>query len=278
MSLDHRSLEKALEAVAGRWPKARPRCGLILGSGWTEVAEAFDIEDTLDYDGIPGLGKTGVAGHAGRLVLGRASGLEVLVFQGRRHWYEGEGWTPIALPVFLLKRMGATVLLLTNAAGGIRKGFKPGDLMIIEDQINLMDNPLIGAHHPFWGPRFPDQSAVYDVRLRGLLERAGRAAAVPLRRGVYLGSTGPAYETPAEVRMFRILGADAVGMSTVHEAMLAHAAGLRVAGISCITNLAAGISPTPLTHEEVTATTRAAMPRMKKVVGQFWKELAREKK
>jgi purine-nucleoside phosphorylase len=270
-------LDRAVRVVRDLWPGAQPLCGLVLGSGWSDVAEAFNVFKDAPYIRIPGLGKPGVAGHSGRLVWGETSGVETLIFQGRRHWYEGEGWTPVALPIYVLKALGARVVLLTNAAGGVREDLKPGSLMVINDHINMMgSSPLIGPHHPAFGPRFPDQSRVYDAGLRGLLLGAARGVGETLAEGVYLADSGPAYETPAEIRAFRSLGADAVGMSTVPEAMLAHAAGLRVAGLSCITNLAAGVGTTPLTHEEVTEATARAMPRMKSIILRFWKELHRE--
>ncbi len=269
-------LNLAFKTVKERWPKAKPTHGMILGSGWSDVAEAFEIKEILPYGEIPGLGATGVVGHAGRLVWGVSAGLETFVFQGRRHWYEGEGWTPIALPVFLLKQFGVSTVLLTNAAGGIRKDLKPGDLMVMDDHINMMAaNPLLGPHNPAWGPRFPDQSSAYQPALRALLDQAGKACGLQLAHGVYLAGSGPSYETPAEIRAWRTLGADAVGMSTVPEALLANAAGLKVAGLSCITNYAAGISPHALSHEEVTATTQMAMANMKKLILQFWQEMAK---
>lgn len=275
--MDRRQLEQALARVRATWPDVRPVMGAILGSGWSDVIPAFTTHGALPYEEIPGLGRTGVVGHAGRLVWGEHAGVPTLIFQGRRHYYEGVGWTPIALPIFLLKSLGARAVLLTNAAGGLRPDLPPGRLMIMSDHINLMgDHPLLGPHDPFWGPRFPDQSAVYDVALRAALHRAGRAAGESLTEGVYLAGSGPTYETPAEIRAWRTLGADAVGMSTVPEAMLARAAGLRVAGLSCITNWAAGISSQPLSHEEVTETTRLSMARMKAVLLAFWKELAHE--
>ncbi len=276
--MDRKILDEALAFVRGRWPKAQPEMGLILGSGWSEVVDSFNVAASLSYEEIPGLGRTGVIGHAGRLVLAESSGIETMIFQGRRHYYEGVGWTPVALPVFLLKSFGAKGVLVTNAAGGVRADLVPGKLMIIEDHINLLGaNPLVGPHDSFWGPRFPDQSEVYDLTLRRLLALAGRDAGEELARGVYLADSGPTYESPAEIRAFRALGADAVGMSTVPESLLANAAGLRVAGLSCITNCAAGISAHPLSHEEVTDATRKAMARMKQVVLNFWKEVARER-
>lgn len=275
--IDRKLLDQALAFLRTRWPKAKPTAGLILGSGWSEVVDSFNIIATIPYEEIPGLGKTGVVGHTGRLALAESSGIETLIFQGRRHFYEGVGWTPIALPVFLLKSLGAKTVLVTNAAGGVRSDLKPGSLMIIDDHINFLgSNPLVGAHDPFWGPRFPDQSEVYNARLRKLLAAAGRASGETLPHGVYLADSGPTYESPAEIRAFRTLGADAVGMSTVPEALLANAAGLQVVGLSCITNLAAGISQQALSHEEVTEATKGAMSRMKSVLLGFWKELARE--
>ncbi len=275
--IDRSTLEKALSHVRGKWPAAKPQLGMILGSGWSEVIGSFNVKDTISYEEIPGLGKTGVVGHAGRLVLAESAGIELLVFQGRRHFYEGVGWTPIALPIFLIKSLGAKGVLVTNAAGGVRKDLVPGTLMIISDHINFLGaNPLIGAHDSFWGPRFPDQSGVYNSTLRKLLVQSGNNVGEKLAEGVYLADSGPTYESPAEIRAFRTLGADAVGMSTVPEAMLANAAGLQVAGLSCITNSAAGISENPLSHEEVTETTRVSMERMKKVLLSFVKEVARE--
>lgn len=268
-------LEKAFTTIEKKWPDARPRCGIILGSGWGEVADGFEVRDIMPYEKIPGLGAPGVAGHSGRLVWCRYAGLETLIFQGRRHWYEGEGWTPVALPVYVMKKLGVSQLLLTNAAGGIRAEFKPGDMMVIDDHINHMDsNPLVGGYHPFWGPRFPDQTQVYDTYYRGLLDAAAGKLKLRLAHGIYLAATGPIYETPAEIRMFRTMGADAVGMSTVPEATLAHAAGMDVVGLSCITNLAAGISKGQLTHDEVTSTANLVMPNMKALILQFWQDMA----
>ena len=248
---------------------------LVLGSGWGAVADAFHGERALPYADIPGLGETQVEGHSGRLVAAELAGRRLLIFQGRRHWYEGAGWEPVAFPVHFAASLGVSAIVLTNAAGGIREDLSPGDLMAIDDHINALGaSPLAGPHDPFWGTRFPDLSAVYDAELRARLDRAAAALNVPLAHGVYVAAPGPAYETPAEVRMYRRLGADAVGMSTVPEAVLAHAAGLRVAGLSCITNLAAGVSAQPLSHDEVIAETRRALPRMQALLDAFFRGLA----
>jgi len=275
--MDMAILERAHEGVRARWPDLRARAALILGSGWGAVAEAFSPDVEIAYADIPGLGAAGVVGHAGRLRRAGPAGSALLVFQGRRHWYEGEGWTPVALPIYLARRLGADVLLLTNAAGGIREGFRAGDLMIVRDHINALGaHPLIGPHHSFWGPRFPDQTAVYDPRLRGYLREAAAEAGVPVGEGVYLATSGPTFETPAEVEAFRRWGADAVGMSTVPEAMLGRAAGMRVAALSCISNLAAGLSPEPLSHEDVARAAAEALPRMRAVALGFWRRLRAE--
>jgi purine-nucleoside phosphorylase len=266
---------EAVDRVRDAWPDFRPRVGMILGSGWGGVVKGFAVEDRIDYAAIPGLGAAGVAGHRGQLLRAHAGALDVMIFQGRRHWYEGEGWDPVAVPVYVLRALGASALLLTNAAGGIREGFRPGDLMMLDDHINCMHgNPLLGAHDPAWGARFPDQTAVYDPTLRAMLDAAAGAAGIPLHHGVYLAASGPTYETPAEVRAYRILGADAVGMSTVPEAMLANAVGIKVAAVSCISNLAAGMGHERLTHQDVTAATEAAMDRMRGLVMAFWQEYA----
>ena len=273
--MDKKIMEEGAEFVRSRWGNLLPAGGFVLGSGWGNVAGAFTTVDEMAYGEIPGLGRPGVAGHAGRRVRAEAAGREALIFQGRRHFYEGEGWTAIAMPIYILKSFGAKIVTLTNAAGGINAAFSPGDLMIVEDHINHMPgNPLIGEHDPFWGDCFPDQSGVYDARLRSRLKQAAKSEGIPIHRGIYLAASGQFYETPAEIRAYRALGADAVGMSTVPEAALANAAGLRVVALSCISNLAAGISNRPLSHEEVTGTTAASMSRMPAVLSAFWRGLA----
>ena len=266
--LDMDRLAAGTAAVMARLGAVRVTGAAILGSGWGDATDALEVLDAIPYNELPCLGTTGVKGHKGTLILGRVSAGAILIFQGRRHWYEGLGWTPVAFPVYLAASLGARTLLLTNAAGAIDPSMRPGDLMIVRDHINLLGgNPLIGAHDPFWGERFPDQSSVYSESLQEALLAAARRHGIEPRRGVYLAAAGPVYETPAEIRAYRAMGADAVGMSTVPEAILANAAGLRTAALSCITNFAAGVGDTALHHDEVLAVSRERMPLMKAIVG-----------
>ena len=277
MMMDKHQLAKAAEFVHQHWPTAQPRAGLVLGSGWDAAADFFHKRASLSYSVIPGLGAATIAGHSGQLHWCEAFGVETFLFQGRRHFYEGADWTAVATPVYLLKQFGTKILMLTNAAGGLHEKLDAGDLMVLTDHINLMgDNPFIGPHDPAWGPRFPDLSQVYCPRLGKKLERIFQSLKIPFHTGVYAALTGPTFETLAEVRMLRALGADAVGMSTVPEAMLAHSAGIRLAAISCIANRAAGLQPCELTHEDVIKTTQAVLPRLRSVLENFWKELPDE--
>jgi purine-nucleoside phosphorylase len=232
-----------------------PEVGVVLGSGLGDFAAAVSEKTVLDYAAIPHFKKVNVVGHAGRLILGKINGIAVVVLQGRQHYYEGYEFSDLVFPVRVLSFLGAVKILLTNAVGAINSSLKPGDLMIIHDHINLMNgNPLRGENDERLGPRFPDMSVVYDPLFQEVIAAALAEIGLAVHKGVYVGVSGPAYETPAEVRMLAVLGADAVGMSTVHEAIGARHLGLRVAGISCITNLAAGLSAQPLSHQEVTAT------------------------
>ena len=252
-----------------------PACGLILGSGWSQALTIDKPLLHMPYPEIPGLGASTVVGHAGAFLLFDRHGIRIAAFLGRRHWYEGAGWGPVVLPVELLRRMGVANLLITNAAGGISPILKPGDLMVIRDHINAVGiNPLIGPVMPGWGPRFPDQSRIYHPALIDLLRKAAHDTEVPLSDGVYAFTSGPGYETPAEIRAYAGMGADAVGMSTVPEATVANAAGIRTAGLSCITNMAAGISGPHLSHEEVLAQTRKTLPVMSSLVDTFLARLA----
>jgi purine-nucleoside phosphorylase len=244
----------AVEFIRSRSPLA-PRVGVVLGSGLGEFAGRVEDAVAIPYGEIPHFKKVSIAGHAGRLVLGSINGVPAAVLQGRYHFYEGHDILDVVFPVRVLGKLGIRSLLLTNAAGGIGGELRPGDLMIIRDHINLMGlNPLRGANDERLGPRFPDMSAVYDPEFQDVIAAAAAGIGLAPRRGVYLALSGPSYETPAEIRMLAALGADAVGMSTVPEAVCARHMGLRVAGISCVTNLAAGISQAPLSHREVTET------------------------
>jgi purine-nucleoside phosphorylase len=250
-------LEDTARSIRGK-REAAPRVGLVLGSGLGSFAQKLENRVAIPYEEIPHFPvPSGVVGHAGELVLGDVGRMPVVVLSGRVHFYEGRPMTDVVYPVRVLARLGVGAVILTNAAGGVRRTFKPGDLMLISDHINAFGtNPLIGPNEEALGHRFPDMSAVYDKNLRRLAKATARAVKVPLRDGVYLGNSGPSYETPAEIRAYRTLGADAVGMSTIPEAIALRHAGVRVLGISTITNMAAGILPQPLDHSEVLATTK----------------------
>lgn len=232
-----------------------PQAGLVLGSGLGEFADRLSGRTAFAFDGIPHFKGASVAGHASRLVMGRVGSVPVAVLQGRIHYYEGHEIGDVVFPIRVLAKLGVRSLLLTNAAGGIRPSFHPGDLMIIRDHINLTGtNPLRGINDERLGPRFPDMSAAYDPVFQDTIAAALEEIGRPDLRGVYAGLSGPSYETPAEIRMLAVLGADAVGMSTVAEAICARQMGLRLAGMSCITNPAAGLSARPLDHREVIQT------------------------
>jgi purine-nucleoside phosphorylase len=229
----------------------RPTLALVLGSGFQQTVARMRVVAEVPFARLPGFPRLTVAGHAGQVLLGHLGGASVAVLSGRGHFYEGHAMETVTFPVRVLAALGVRDLLLTNAAGGINSGLRPGDFMRITDHINMMGaNPLRGAETPGM-PRFVDLSQVYDTKLGRLLEAAGRKAKVRLRSGVYLAVSGPSYETPAEIRAFARLGADAVGMSTVPEAVAARQCGLAVAGLSCITNLAAGRNRRALSHTEV---------------------------
>jgi len=225
--------------------------GLILGSGLGELADEIEEPIVLPYEDIPNFPVSTVAGHAGQLVYGTLGGKKVLALQGRFHFYEGYTMGEVTFPVRVMSMLDAHSLIVTNAAGGVNESFEPGDLMMITDHINFTGtSPLIGPNDEAYGPRFPDLSQAYDNEYQSYIKASAKELDLPLQKGVYMGFTGPTYETPAEVRMTRILGGDAVGMSTVSEVIVARHAGLRVAGISCITNLAAGMGA-ELNHEDV---------------------------
>ena len=232
-----------------------PRIALVLGSGLGGFADDFEEPVGIPYEDIPGFVRSTAQGHAGRLVIGKIEGVPVLAMQGRVHYYEGYSLEEVTFPVRTFGLLGVKTLVLTNAAGGINVQLTQGALMVISDHVNLMGvNPLRGPNDERFGPRFPDMSAVYSPELQELVVDEAKAIGVEVRRGIYCGLSGPSYETPAEIHLLRALGADAVGMSTVPEAIVARHIGLEVLGISCITNMAAGISDEPINHEEVMAT------------------------
>lgn len=245
----------------------RPEAALILGSGLGNFAEKVQIVETLDYKDIEGFPVSTVPGHKGRFLFGYVEDVPMVIMQGRVHYYEGYSMKEVTLPIRLMKLMGAKVLFLTNASGGINTEYHAGDFMLMEDHISsFIPSPLIGPNDEDMGPRFPDMSDVYKKEIREIIRRVAKEEGIPLQEGVYVQFTGPAYETPAEIRMARILGADAVGMSTVCEAIVANHMGMAVCGISCITNMASGILPQPLSHTEVQETADRVAPLFERLV------------
>jgi purine-nucleoside phosphorylase len=252
-----RAAADAVLARVGAGSRDRPEVGIILGSGLGGIVSRIGHAIRIPFADVPGFPSATVAGHAGALIVGTLAGRRVAALAGRFHMYEGHDAGLAGFPVRVLAALGARTLVVSNAAGGVRRTFRPGDLMLIADHINLMfRNPLVGTLQP-GDVRFPDMSDPYDRSLRALVRQVALERGVPLQEGVYAGLLGPTYETPAEVRMLSQLGADAVGMSTVPEVVVARALGLRVLGISCITNMACGLSLHPLSHDEVLETTRA---------------------
>jgi purine-nucleoside phosphorylase len=232
--------------------KLSPEVAVVLGSGLSDFASTLDRATALGYEEIPNWPASRVIGHEGRLVIGAAADRQLAVLSGRAHLYEGHDLSSVTFGTRVLAALGVKAIILTNAAGGVNTSFVPGDLMVIDDHINLLgSNPLVGPNDERFGVRFPDMSDVYSLRLRQLADKTGNALGLTLKHGVYVACHGPTYETPAEVRYLRTIGADAVGMSTVPEAIVARHMGVEVLGISCITNMAAGVLPKPLHHEEV---------------------------
>ncbi|MCT1575982.1 purine-nucleoside phosphorylase [Oceanobacillus kimchii] len=233
-----------------------PSIGLILGSGLGVLADEIEEAVSIEYKDIPHFPTSTVSGHKGQLVIGTMEGNQVIAMQGRFHYYEGYTMQQVTFPVRVMKELNIEKLIVTNAAGGVNESFSAGDLMLITDHINQMgDNPLIGPNDERHGPRFPDMSTAYDKDLLQLAKNVAKDLDLTVQQGVYVGNSGPVYETPAEVRMLRALGGDAVGMSTVPEVTVANHTGIKVLGISCISNMAAGILDQPLTHDEVIETT-----------------------
>ena len=256
---------QCFESIKERIP-FKPQIALILGSGLGDYGDTMDIVATIPYKDIAGFPQSTVQGHKGQFIFGYVGTVPVVCMQGRVHYYEGYPITDVVLPVRLMKLMGAEVLFLTNAAGGVNKNYNAGDLMLIEDHICMIPNPLMGENISEFGPRFPDMSDTYDKALRDIIKEQAGQMGIMLQEGVYVQFSGPSYETPAEVRMARALGGDAVGMSTAVEAIAANHMGMHICGISCITNMAAGVQTSPLDHAEVQETADRVAATFSKVV------------
>ena len=277
MSIEYEQLTDCLRQVRTQTDFV-PELALVLGSGLGDFAQHIQIEKTVEYSQISGFPTSTVHGHAGRFVFGFVEGVPIVAMQGRVHYYEGYSMQKVVLPIRLMGLLGAKRLILTNAAGGIHPDFVPGDLMAITGHISsFVPSPLIGENPDELGPRFPDMSAVYDPQLLQILQNTADRLNIPLKRGVYLQTSGPNYETPQEIKMFAALGADAVGMSTACEAMAARHMGLAVCAVSCITNLAAGISAQPLDHREVEETAARIQADFSRLIRNVILEMGRQK-
>lgn len=262
----YQKIREAVDAVKAR-SSISPEIGIILGSGLGSVTEQITEAVAIPYTEIPHFHGTTVEGHAGRMVLGKFHGVPTVFLEGRFHFYEGYTMEEVVFPTRTVCGLGIQTLVLTNAAGGVNTCYRPGDVMIIEDHLNLMgENPLKGPNLAQLGPRFPDLSEAYSKTCVEILKSTAKELGVEVHQGVYAGLLGPTYETPAEIRMYRTFGADAVGMSTVPESIAANHLGVRVCGLSCITNLAAGLSPQKLTHEEVIENGRLGAEKLKKIL------------
>jgi purine-nucleoside phosphorylase len=263
-------LDTCVGAIRAKAPGFSPKLGVVLGSGLGDFADSLERAVTIDYANLPDFPRSSVHGHAGRLVLGYRGQTAIVAMQGRVHFYEGYAPWQVGFPTRVLGRLGVKHLTVTNAAGGINTSFHVGDLMVITDHLNLTGyNPLVGSNEDALGPRFPDMSHAYTPERVKQLETVAFDEAIALRKGVYVGLSGPSYETPAEIRMLRTLGADAVGMSTVPEVIVAAHMGLEVTGISCITNLAAGIGQHKLSHAEVSQTADLVKGTFSRLLGRF---------
>jgi purine-nucleoside phosphorylase len=268
--------EKLQQAVAYVQSKTSgsPEIGLILGSGLGELADHIEQAVHIGYDEIPNFPVSTVEGHASKLVIGQLEGKQVVAMQGRFHFYEGYPQKDVVLPVYMMKLLGVHSLVVTNAAGGMNRGFQAGDLMLIKDHINFTgSNPLIGANHPELGPRFPDMSQAYTPAYIELAQKVAESQGVKVQKGVYSAISGPTYMTPSELTMLALLGGDAVGMSTAPEVIAASHSGLKVLGISCITDMAIGEELEPLTHEQVVKVANATKPKFIKLVRGFVREV-----
>ena len=259
-------MKETLDYIQTYTDDFKPEIGIVLGSGLGDLADTY-CEFAIPYDKIPGFAKSTVEGHKGQLVFAQINKRNVVMMQGRNHFYEGHSMQDVTYPIKVMKKLGVKTVIITNAAGAINKSFRPGDLMVITDHINLMGtNPLIGPNDPDLGVRFPDMSEVYNKNLIKIVDAAGRLLKIDLKHGVYVATTGPSYETPAEIKMARFMSGDAAGMSTVPEAIVANYCGMKVIGISCISNFATGISSKKLSHEEVIETTEKVKAKFKELV------------
>lgn len=259
-------MKETLDYIQTYTDDFKPEIGIVLGSGLGDLADTY-CEFAIPYDKIPGFAKSTVEGHKGQLVFAQINKRNVVMMQGRNHFYEGHSMQDVTYPIKVMKKLGVKTVIITNAAGAINKSFRPGDLMVITDHINLMGtNPLIGPNDPDLGVRFPDMSEVYNKNLIKIVDAAGRLLKIDLKHGVYVATTGPSYETPAEIKMARFMGGDAAGMSTVPEAIVANYCGMKVIGISCISNFATGISSKKLSHAEVIETTEKVKAKFKELV------------
>ncbi len=266
MSKVYEKLMRVYENVKDEIPFT-PKVALILGSGLGDYADSIRVKKVINYHDIEGFPTSTVAGHKGRFVLGYVREVPVVIMQGRVHYYEGYSMEDVVLPTRLMKQMGAEILFLTNASGGINQDFKAGDFMMLTDHIScFVPNPLLGENAEELGVRFPDMTEIYNKKLCEIIRQSARDLGIRLQEGVYAQLTGPSYECPAEIRMLRTMGADAVGMSTACEAIAANHMEMKVCGISCITNMASGILDQPLTHMEVQETADKAAPFFKKLI------------
>lgn len=273
MNKDYEKLKKAYGCIREKTDFV-PDVALILGSGLGALADEIEAEAIIDYNDIEGFPVSTVPGHKGRFVFGKIGKTRVVIMQGRVHYYEGYAMSDVVMPARLMGMMGAKVLFLTNAAGGANLDFHAGDFMLIRDQImSFVPNPLIGANIDELGTRFPDMSDLYDRNLRAIIKKTAGRLGITLKEGVYVQFTGPSFETPAEVRMASMAGGDAVGMSTAVEAVAGHHMGMKICGISCISNKAAGLSETPLTHEEVQETADRVAPYFRELVKESIREI-----